>query len=207
MSKVIRKSYASKLTREDLIARGVTYVDLETLTVYGKDKVYTPYKNQQGYLMISLCDIDENGNRIKVYSKHNPTNYSYRTFTISLSRLLWIWAYGFVEEGHVIDHKDNHHFELNDYRLDNLQSITPAANIVKERDVNKKQMRGPKSLEVYNKKLEKYLALYEEAKANGDAVAAHRLRSNIANNRAKIRYKLNEEGKDGKHDLQESKLH
>lgn len=90
MSKYIRKNYASPLTKEDLIKHGVCDVDLETLTVYGENGKITPTKSKEGYLIVSLKDYDENGNPIKIYSKKDPTHYSYRRFTITLSRLLWV---------------------------------------------------------------------------------------------------------------------
>ena len=208
MSKYMRKNYASPLTKEDLKKHGVCDVDFETLTVYGENGKIEPRRNKQGYLMIYLNDFDENGNPIKIYSKKDPKHYTYRKFSITLSRLLWVWKNGYIEAGYVVDHVKNQHTELSDYDLNNLQSITAGANVIKDRNyVNQKMIPCKRPLAYYENKLAMYLDLYEQAKANGDAEAAHRLRSNIANNRAKIRYLTQKESGDCEHDLSEDTVH
>lgn len=176
---------------------GVVAVDLNNCKVYGEAGEIMPTINCQDYLMITLYDLDSEGNRIKLPIKRQfkgckkPTDtYTYKTRAISLNRLLWAWKYGKVRAGYVIDHKDNHHKELTDYRLDNLQEITPAQNLAKERPESKFMLRPAKgmSIEFYEDRLNYYLVEYEKAKKAHDASKAHKLRSNIAQQRAKIRW-------------------
>ena len=65
----MRKDYASELTKEELIKSGVYAVDLENCRVYGPSAEFVPTINNNGYLMISLYDLDESGNKIKVAIK------------------------------------------------------------------------------------------------------------------------------------------
>jgi len=195
----MRKEYASELTKDFLIKAGVVAVDLENCRVFGEQSEFIPVINKQDYLMISLYDLDENGNRIKIPIKRKfkgckkPTNtYIYKNRIVSLNRLLWAWKYGSVPAGYVIDHINNKHTELEDYKLDNLQCITPAENLSKERPESTTMCRPAYgvSKEVYEQRLEYYLAEYEKAKKEHNAKAAHRLRSNIAAQKARIRYIL-----------------
>lgn len=192
----MRKEYASELTKEELIQSGVVAVDLENCRVFGARGELTPTINAQGYLMISLYALDENGNKIKIPyrrlfkgRKNYVNTYVYKARLLSLNRLLWAWKYGKVRAGYVIDHKNNKHEELEDYRLDNLQEITPAENIAKERKKSEFTLKPAKkkSIEYYEKKLEYYLVKYEAAKKAHDSDLAHKLRSNISQQRAKIR--------------------
>lgn len=193
----MRKEYASQLTKEELIKAGVTAVDLNNCKVYGEQSEFIPTINSQGYLMISLYDLDDNGNKIRVPIKRQfkgckkPTNtYTYKSRMVSLNRLIWAWQYGIVPSGYIIDHIDNKHENIEDYRLDNLQCITPAENIAKERPESNYMVRPAKgkTIEFYSNKLNKYLTEYEIAKKNHDADKVHKIRANISQNRAKIRY-------------------
>lgn len=193
----MRKDYASELTREELISMGVTAVDFESCKVYGVNREFTPTVNCQGYLMINLYDIDENGQPIKVPIKRlfkgckKPTDtYTYKTRLISLNRLIWAWKYGKVRSGYVIDHRNNKHTELEDYRLENLQEITPSENLAKERPESTFMLRPAKSrpISYYETKLAYYLTEYEKAKKAHKASYVAKLRSNISQQRAKIRW-------------------
>lgn len=193
----MRKDYASELTKDELIKAGVCAVDFENCKVYGCKKELIPTINKQGYLMISIYDLDDNGEKIKVPIKRQfkgckkPTyTYTYKTILVSLNRLLWAWKYGKVKAGYVIDHVNNKHKNLEDYKLENLQEITPAQNLAKERkksDLMVKPARN-KTINYYLIKLDYYLNLYEQAKKDHDAENAHRLRSNISQTRARIRW-------------------
>lgn len=176
---------------------GVAAVDLNNCKVFGEAGELTPVVNCQGYLMIVLYDLDADGNRIKTPIKRyfrgrkNPVDtYTYKSRTISLNRLLWAWKHGKVRSGYVIDHKNNKHAELIDYRLDNLQEITPAQNISKERPESNFVLRPARgaSIEFYEEKLNYYLVEYEKAKKAHQAAKAHSLRSNISQQKAKIRW-------------------
>ena len=176
---------------------GVVAVDFNTCKVFGENGEITPTVNCQGYFMIVLYDIDSEGNRIKLPIKRlfkgckRPTDtYTYKSRTISLNRLIWAWKYGKVRAGYVIDHKDNRHCELIDYRLDNLQEITPAQNLAKERPESTFMLKPAKgaTIEYYENKLNQYLHEYEKAKKAHNAARVHSLRATIAHQRAKIRW-------------------
>ena len=193
----MRRDYASELTKEELIKSGVNAVDLENCRVYGRNKELTPVINQQGYLMIALYDLDEKGNRIKLPVKRQfkgrkklTDTYVYKTRLVSLNRLLWTWKYGKVKAGFVIDHRNNKHENLEDYRLENLQEITPAENLAKERKESDFMVKPAKhkTIEEYSTELYYYTRLYEKAKKEHNADKAHSLRSNISQIRAKIRW-------------------
>lgn len=201
-----RMDYASELTKEQLIKSGVTWVDEDTLTVYGVNGPRTPVVNRNGYLVVGVYKLDEEGNRIKVPAKYKYVTKDgkkryYRSYTydlrhIGLHRLLWAWHYGKVPAGYVIDHIKNRHDRLEDYRLSNLQCITQAENLAKDRpDSNTKILKAghDRDIKFYEGKLNMYLEKYERAKRNHDAAEAHRQLANISNNRAKIRYLLNQE--------------
>lgn len=74
--------------------------------------------------------------------------------------------------------------------MSNLQLLTPAENIIKERDVNTRQIpcKLSRPLSWYEDRLNKYVALYEEAKKNHRPDLAHKYRTNISQTRARIRY-------------------
>ena len=189
--------YASELTKDELIKSGIWAVDLENCRVYGRNKELTPVINRQGYLMINIYDLDENGNKIKLPIKRQykgckkPTyTYIYKTRLVSLNRLLWAWTYGKVKAGYVIDHINNKHENLEDYRLENLQEITPAENLAKERKESDFMIKPGKNktIDHYLIKLYDFTKLYEQAKKDHDAEKAHRLRSNISQTRARIRW-------------------
>ena len=92
----------------------------------------------------------------------------------------------------VIDHIDNNPSNNN---LSNLQEITPAENLAK----NRKKVRILKpslmhDLDWHKNKLAEYIVKYEKAKKDHDAEAAHKYRASVANYKAKIRYwELNKE--------------
>ena len=95
-----RKLYATALTKEELIKRGITYVDEDTLTIYGcNNKPLCIYQNKGGYLVVSIYELDEYGNKVKIpkqvkYKKLDGTvsyynSYVYRIGAITLNRVIW----------------------------------------------------------------------------------------------------------------------
>lgn len=196
--------YARKLTKEDLIADGITEITKEGRVFKGEKEVFphwSPNKSTGDYLSIIICERDPEGHLIKgkericKYTKKDGTisehlSWTAKFRTIGLHRAMWAWHYGEVPEGMVVDHKDNQHSTLHDYRLENLQILTPQQNLEKEKGVSTKQVKcmlnKPRSF--YEDKVAKYEALYEEAKANKDAYAAHKQRANLAQARARLRY-------------------
>lgn len=182
--------YGRRLTKQDLINAGITEIT-ENGEVYRGEVKLNFSTNSKGYKMISIYDRDENGNMIKIIPKNaTPGYYVYKARTIGLHRAMWAWFYGEVPEGMVVDHKNNQHEELADYNLNNLQILTPAQNLEKEKGKSERTMKCKlnKSREFYEEKLNELTKSYEKAKAHGDAKAAHKLRTEIANYRARLRY-------------------
>lgn len=60
-----RKTYASRLTKEMLVASGIESIT-EDGTVIRNGKQVIPTQNKKGYLMLNLYDLDEDGNKIKM---------------------------------------------------------------------------------------------------------------------------------------------
>lgn len=215
----MRKDYATELTKEDLRRMGVTYIDESIPQVFG---VYGPFNyfiNKQGYFMVNLYDIDEEGNRIKCYKRYKYIkkdgtisyydSYYYLNRPITLNRVMWAWHYGKVREGYVIDHIKNKHDELKDYLIDKLEEITPGENISKERlNSNTKILKAGKKKDIkyYEDKLNYYTDLYIKAKKEHNAHEAHKARSNMSNQKAKIRYLIKEKENNDRH-VEEIKLY
>lgn len=88
----------------------------------------------------------------------------------------------------MVDHIDNNPLN-ND--VSNLQLVTPKINVTKEKtNCYTKQIKCNinRPLSFYEEKLNNYEVRYEEAKANHDADKCHKLRANIFQTRARIRY-------------------
>lgn len=189
--------YAKRLTKEDLMRGGIIGIT-ETGLVYNKNGLVKLQINNHGYYFFTIYEFDSEGNKIKVpikrtfkgRSKETDT-YVYKTRIIPLHRAVWAWYNNEVLEGMVVDHVNNKHTNLEeDYRLSNLQLLTPQENITKERECNIKEMpcKLDRPRSYYEEKLAKYEALYKEAKANHDKEEAHKQRTNIANIKGKLRY-------------------
>lgn len=194
-----RKTYASRLTKEMLIANGIELIT-EDGTVIKNGKQVIPIKDKNsGYLRIFLYDFDENGNRIKVPITRirkgckKPSNtYAYKLMAVGLHRAMWAWLYGVVEEGYVIDHRSNKHDSIEDYHISNLQIISQRENTTKDRKASTKEIkcRLNKPLSYYEDKLAYYEDLYKKAVKDGDQKEAHKQRNNTYGQRARIRYWL-----------------
>ena len=191
-----RKTYAKKLTKEMLIASGIELIT-EDGTVFRNGKQVIPLKDIHGYLRINIYDFDEDGNKIKVpvirtfkgYKK--PINtYKYKSATVGLHRAMWAWIYGVVEEGYVVDHKNNKHTSIEDYNISNLQIISPRENLTKDREPSTKEIkcRLNKPLSYYEDKLAYYEDLYKKAMKDGNQKEARKQSVNTYHQRAKIRY-------------------
>lgn len=198
----MRKNYASRLTKEMLIANGIELIT-EDGCVFKNGKQYLPVPNKEGYLVLSIYELDEDGNKIKIPTKKRWGNsekiydaYNYKAMSVGLHRAMWAWIKGEVPEGMVVDHINNQHKLIEDYHFSNLQLLTPAENLAKERPESIKQLycNLNKPLSFYEDKLDRYLERYEKAKKEHDADLCHKLRTNIANTKARIRYwKANQE--------------
>ena len=195
-----KKPYASRLTKEMLIASGIELIT-EDGTVIRNGKKFIPTQDKKsGYLIIHIYEVDEDGNRIKIpitricKGRKNPTNtYIYKQMTVGLHRAMWAWLNDVVEEGWIIDHKSNKHTNIEDYHISNLQMISPSENATKDRKIRStKELRCKlnKPLSYYEDKLIYYEDLYQKAKKEGNQKEAHKQSLNIYNQRAKIRYWL-----------------
>ena len=191
-----RRNYASQLTKDELIKAGITLVTEDGYVFRGEEQLH-PSISAGGYFMFPLYELDENGNKIKkpitrqFKDCKKPTDtYTYQLRTVGLHRLMWAWFHQIVPEGYVVDHISNKHETQEDYHLSNLQLLTPGENLAKERNTGTRQMKCSlkRPLSWYENRLNMYLDKYNEAKANHDADLAHKLRTNISNMKAKIRY-------------------
>lgn len=193
-----RKTYASRLTKEMLIASGIESIT-EDGTVIKNGKKVIPFKNKQGYLMLNIYEVDENGNKTKIPITRilkgckKPSNtYNYKIMAVGLHRAMWAWLYGVVEEGYVIDHKNNKHTSIEDYHISNLQIISPRENLTKDREASIVELKCKldRPLSYYEDKLAHYEDLYQKAIKEGNQEEAHRQRANTFGQRARIRYWL-----------------
>lgn len=197
------KNYAKRFTKEDLIKAGIKEITPDYKVVYNsgrtleKEEDFTQLK--QGYLVFPIYDLDENGNKIKVPIKRKFKNYNkisdtycFKSKVIGLHRAIWAWFNGEVPAGMIVDHIDNKHETIYDNRLENLQLLTPAENLAKERAPGdwQKKCDMSKSLEFYENQLKSYLEEYKKEKEehSSNTKKAHGLRSHIAQYRARIRY-------------------
>ena len=194
-----RKTYASRLTKEMLIKSGIELITEDGIVIKN-GKQFIPFQDKNsGYLRIFIYDFDEDGNKIKVPitkirkgCKKQSNTYVYKLRAVGLHRAMWAWIYGVVEEGYVIDHKNNKHTSIEDYHISNLQLISQRENTTKDREPSTKEIkcRLNKPLSYYEDKLAYYEDLYQKAVKEGNQEEAHRQRNNTYGQRARIRYWL-----------------
>ena len=194
-----RKTFASRLTKEMLIKAGIELIT-EDGTVIRHGKRVIPIKDKNsGYLRIFIYDFDEDGNKIKVPTTRirkgckKPSNtYVYKPMAIGLHRAMWAWIYGVVEEGYVIDHKNNKHTNIEDYNINNLQIISQRENVIKDREASIVEFKCKldRPLSYYEDKLAYYEDLYQKAIKESNQEEAHKQRANIFGQKARIRYWL-----------------
>ena len=182
-------AYARRLTKEDLERAGITNIT-EDGRVFRQGLEIPLNITPAGYHTLWIYDTDKDGNYIK-YGHTANGHYYYRQRMIGLHRAMWAWHHGEVPQGYVVDHINNSHENLEDYYLSNLQLLTPAQNTAKEKSNWHKteipcMLSKPRSF--YENKLNNYLLQYEQAKKDKDAALTHRLRSNISQTRARLRY-------------------
>ena len=193
------KTFASKLTKEMLVANGIELIT-EDGTVIRNGKQVIPTQNKKsGYLQLYIYELDEDGNKIKVpiirkfkKCKKPTTTYNYKTTTIGLHRAMWAWFYGVVEEGWIIDHRSNKHTSIEDYNINNLQIISQRENATKDRKAGVWELkcRLNKPLSYYEDKLIYYEDLYKKALKDGNKYEIRKQACNTNHQKAKIRYWL-----------------
>ena len=193
-----RKTYASKLTKEMLVANDIELITEDGVVIKNGKQIF-PKKNKQGYLILHLYEVDENGNKIKIPITRifkrckKPTNtYKYKIMTVGLHRAMWAWLYGVVEEGCVVDHKNNRHTSIEDYNINNLQILSQRENVTKDREASTYEIKCKldRPLSYYEDKLAYYEDLYQKAVKEGNQEEAHKQRTNIFGQKARIRYWL-----------------
>ena len=193
-----RKTYASRLTKEMLIANGIELITEDGIVIKNGKQVI-PTQNKHGYLMLNLYELDEYGNKIKIpiirtykWCKKPSNTYQYKIRQVGLHRAMWAWLYGVVEEGYVVDHKNNKHTSIEDYHISNLQIISQRENTIKDRKASTKEYkcRLNRPLSYYEDLLAYYEDLYKKAVKEGNKKEIHRQISNTYYQRAKIRYWL-----------------
>ena len=193
-----RKDYASRLTKEMLVANGIELITEDGIVIRNGKQVI-PTQNKQGYLMLALYELDKDGNKIKIPITRTfkgckkPTDtYIYKVMTVGLHRAMWAWLYGVVEEGCVVDHKSNKHTSIEDYNISNLQIISQRENVTKDREVSTIELKCKldRPLSYYEDKLAYYEDLYKKAMKDHNREDARRRIKNIYDQRAKIRYWL-----------------
>lgn len=181
--------YARKLTKEELMKSGITLVTEDGHVFKGNEELI-PKISKQGYFMHVIYDLDENGECIRVPNPKSAFGYINKTRSIGLHRLMWAWHYGEVPDGKVIDHLNNKHTHMEDYHLSNLACITPRENVMKERTYSTREipckLDRPRSY--YEDKLTQLNEEYEQAKKEKKAKVVHKLRTQMHQYRARLRY-------------------
>ena len=195
-----RKNYASRLTKEMLIANGIELITEDGVVIRNGKQFIPTQDKRTGYLMLHIYELDEDGNKIKIpiiricKGRKNPTNtYVYKMMTVGLHRAMWAWIHGVVEEGYVIDHISNKHTSIEDYHISNLQLISQSENVAKDREIKSTKelkCRLDKPISYYEDKLAHYEDLYQKAKKEGNQEEARRQSVYTYMQRAKIRYWL-----------------
>lgn len=181
-----RRNTAATTTKEYLKKLGVESVSPDGKTIIVKGRVIKPVVSKSGnkqYLNVRLYDPE-----IRAQVPKEERVSSTGQLNLGVHVLNYIWQHDTTTGGLDVDHRDNDPFN-ND--INNLQLLTRQENLAKERDnwhkwEIKSNLNKPRSH--FEDKLAKYEALYEKAKADHDAVAAHKYRSNISQVRARIRY-------------------
>ena len=175
--------YAKELTKEYLMKVGIIDITPDGKHIYiGPAKEATQLMLNTGHLAINVYDRD-------IYNIIYPLTKSKTAgeVLIPVHRAVYAWYFGRTVENMVVDHINN---IKTDNRIDNLQLLTPKENIWKDRkcDIWEMKCRLDKPRSFYEEKLKRYEQLYEAAKLAKDANKVHKLRTNLSQSRARLRY-------------------
>ena len=118
--------------------------------------------------------------------------YTYKLKAVTLHRAIWAWFNDEVPEGMVVDHINNKHNTYYDNRPENLQLLTPAENLAKERPISMDIMICDmnKPIEYYTDKYNYWILEYKREKEENSSSTkyAHKCRSFYNIYKKKIRY-------------------
>lgn len=175
-------SYAKLLTKDYLDYLHITDVSEDGKHIYKDGIELQQNLRPDGYLTIQIYDP---AFRQLIPAEERTNSTGQRTFGVH--RVVYAWFKNICPEGMVVDHLNN---DKTDNRIENLQLLTPGENVWKDRTCNKYEcycsLERPRKY--YEDKLKYYLEEYEKAKQEHNAVYAHKLRSNISQTRARLRY-------------------
>lgn len=196
--------YASKLTKEDLTKAGIKNIifnslDMKYHIIGDNDNEIKLYRNQRNYLYFNIYALEENGQHIKVpikkkskYTGFMADTYIYKMKAITLHRAVYAWYKGEVPEGFIVDHIDNKHYSHYDSRISNLQLLTPAENLAKERPGTEREKAClmTKTLNYYREKYDYWKSEYfiEKTLHSSSTKRAHHCRTMYSQFKAKMRY-------------------
>ena len=172
------RTYAREVSKEYLQKLGVEHVSTDGKEIIVNGNVVTPVPTKNS----------KKGNRhyynVRLYDKENDT-----IFDAGVHVLNYVWNSGNTKpSGKIVDHIDN---DADNNDISNLQCITPGENVAKEKsnwNVKEIKCKLNKPRSFYQDKLEGYIIAYEQAKKDHDAEAAHHLRANISQTKARLRY-------------------
>lgn len=175
--------YAKGLDKEYLEKRlKITNITPDGKHIYINNKEVPQYEINTGHMVFRAYDS-------VLFKQIYPITkcISAGTVIVPVHRAVYAWFNGTIKDGMVVDHKND---DKKDNRLANLQLLTPKENIWKNRECDVYELKCvlSKPRSYYESKLEHYLAAYETAKINKDAELVHKLRSNVSQCRARLRY-------------------
>jgi hypothetical protein len=177
----------AKITKEYLQSLGVEHVSEDGKTIIYKGKEAKIFKSSSGknkyYLNVRFYDP-----ALREAVPVEDRNGSTGQFRMGVHVLNYIWQHNETTRGLDVHHIDNDPFNNH---ISNLALKTRRENLAADRDdwyktEIKCDLTKPRSH--FENKLLGYLMAYEQAKKDKDDKATHRLRGNISQTRARLRY-------------------
>lgn len=182
----MKRKYASEVTKDYLKKLGVEFVSTNgtTVVINGKVAKFTcSNSGKRPYNNVAFYDPD-----IRAATPKEERTNTTGQLLLGVHVLNYVWNVKDKPSGMVIDHIDN---DSTNNDITNLQCITISENLAKEKPnwhVSETKCKLNKPRGFYEEKLEKYELLYEVAKENKDVELAHKLRTNIAQTKSRLRF-------------------